>query len=143
MRSDIFDIFQIQPKWVKVDLFANKANHQEDLYCSKENSLWWYNLSKLRQGPTDILWANPPFSKLAHFVTKLAMEPTKVLVVHPDWSDGYWCPLLHSMTTQKWEIKSGTPIYARDRSNKPLKSPYGTLTSAWWTLRRAKCPGKT
>ena len=81
---EIFWEMQISPSKVRIDCFANKANHQEKIYCTKENSLWRYNLSKLRQDDSEILWSNPPFSKMAEFVTKIALEPCKILVVHPD-----------------------------------------------------------
>jgi hypothetical protein len=123
LRREVLTELDINPSQIKIDCFANKANHQEPLYCSKENSLWRYNLTKLLTGDNDVLWSNPPFSKMAEFVTKLALEPCKMVVVHPDWNDQYWAPLLLEMCVARYEIPSGKAIYLRDRSKKALKAP--------------------
>jgi hypothetical protein len=60
---------------------------------------------------------------MAEFVTKLVLEPCKMVVVHPDWNDIYWNPLLLEMCVSRYEIPSGQAIYLRDRSKKALKAP--------------------
>ena len=97
---------------------------------TRENSAYRYNWSKLRSNDNQILWANPPFSQLAKVVTKLCLEPSRMVLVHPDWRDEYWTPLLKSITDHRIEIKSGKPIYLSDHSKKPLPSPsWNTLVS--------------
>ena len=123
LRKAVIARFNLSPSQIRVDCFANRANRQEALFCSKENSLWRYNLSQLRTKDSEVLWSNPPFSKLAEFVTKLALEPCKMVVVHPDWNDQYWNPLLLEMCITRYEIPSGKAIYLRDRSKKALKAP--------------------
>ena len=123
LRKQVIARFDLSPSQIRVDCFANKANRQEALYCTKENSLWRYNFSRLRTKDSEVLWSNPPFSKMAEFVTKLALEPCKMIVVHPDWNDKYWNPLLLEMCVSRYEIPSGQAIYLRDRSKKALKAP--------------------
>ena len=118
LRKAVIARFNLSPSQIRVDCFANRANRQEALFRSKENSLWRYNLSQLRTKDSEVLWSNPPFSKFAEFVTKLAHEPCKMVVVHPDWNDQYWNPLLLEMCVSRYEIPSGKAIYLLDRSKK-------------------------
>jgi hypothetical protein len=79
-------IFESQ---IFVDLFANHLNHTQPLYATKGNSAFRYSWEKLLSNDSEYLWANPPFTQLGKVVTKLCMERTKVLLVHPDWVDQY------------------------------------------------------
>ena len=94
LRKRVFVEMNVDPRHVKIDCFANKDNHQEDLYMSKANSVWRYNFSHLLTSDEDVLWSNPPFSMFDKLVTKLIMEPCRMLIVHPDWQDDYWAPFL-------------------------------------------------
>ena len=75
------------------------------------------------RGPEYIWWANPPFSQLSKVVTKLCLEPTRMILVHPDWVDQYWSPLLRDITLSRVQIPSGTPVFVTDRKKKPLPAP--------------------
>ena len=70
-----------------------------------------------------ILWANPLFSKLPEVVTKACLEPTRMILVHPDWEDNYWSPLLNEITVHRAQIPSGIPVYLTERTKKPLPAP--------------------
>jgi len=87
------------------------------------NSLWHYNLTKLMGNQKEWLWANPPFSVLDKFVTKMILQPCRVILVHPDWVDSYWSPLLRKISLHRLQVGSGQAIYVKDKSKKPLKSP--------------------
>ena len=123
LREQILSSLGLSASSIKIDCFANSVNHQEPLFMCKQNSLWWYNLTKLLPNEQDFLWANPPFSMMDKLVTKLVLEPTRMVVVHPDWQDDYWAPLLKDITVSRLEIGAGQAIYLRDKGNKPLKAP--------------------
>ena len=95
IRQDALCELEVSKTSVSVDVFANHKNFQESNYLTRENSAWRYDWSKLTPNENDFLWANPPFSQLAKVVTKLCLEPTKMILVHPDWQDQYWSPLLN------------------------------------------------
>ena len=90
---------------------------------TKSNSAFRYSWHKLLRSSDDVLWANPPFSQLSKVVTKICLEPTRMILVHPDWNDQYWSPLLKEISVGRVQIASGTPLYFSDRSKKPLPSP--------------------
>ena len=114
---------EVLPHQICVDLFANHLNHQEPQYLTKGNSAFRYNWTKLLRSSDDFLWANPPFSQLSKVVTKFCLEPTRCVLVHPEWIDQYWSPLLKDITVARVEIASGTPLFVSDHSKKPLPSP--------------------
>ena len=88
----------INPEKVKVDLFASPQNAQESLYCDVKNSAWRYDWNQLCESDDELLWANPPFTKLDRVVTKAALEKAKIkmIIVTPDWGStgggqsGHW-----------------------------------------------------
>ena len=59
------------------DLFANHLNAQERLYCTRQNSAFKYNWSKLCQNGEQILWANSSLSQVERVLTKIVKEPCK------------------------------------------------------------------
>lgn len=100
--------FGVLPSSVDIDLFARAKNKQEPLFCSKVNSCWSYNWAKLPKHPADYLWANPPFSKLARAVTKVALEKARVIMITPDWGtngiNGYWRRVLDRLTVKRFVL---------------------------------------
>ena len=123
IRRDVFQELGVPTSQICVDVFANHANNQEPFYMTKANSAFRYNWSKLLRSSSDFLWANPPFSQLSKVVTKFCLEPTRCILVHPEWVDQYWSPLPRDVTVARVEIKSGTPLFLSDKSKKPLPSP--------------------
>ena len=104
------------------DMFANHKMCQEGLYCTRQNSAWRYDWSKLRLFDSEFLWANPPFSQLDKVLTKLALEPTRLILVSPDWSSVYWSRLLEKLAVAQVLIEKGIPLYQGDWHPKPLLS---------------------
>jgi len=53
----------------------------------------------------EYLWANPPFSKLARVLTKVALEKVKMVIITPDWGNSgqnaYWRRLLDRLTVRR------------------------------------------
>jgi hypothetical protein len=123
IREECMRQLEIPPRKVVVDLFANHKNHTESLYCTRENSAWRYDWSSLRKCEDECIWANPPFSQLPKVVTKLCLEPTKMILVTPNWSGQDWARLLDKISIARVEIPSGTKLYVGDWEKRPLPSP--------------------
>ena len=51
------------------------------------------------------------------------MEPTKVILVTPDWGNQTWTNLLSKMSTARVEIPSGTKIFVSHGQKIPLPAP--------------------
>ena len=123
LRAEILRELEIPKTAITLDVFANHQNHQEPKYLTRENSAWRYNWQKLLANDSQFLWANPPFSQISKVVRKLCMEPTKMILVHPDWQDQYSSPLLKKISVARVEIPSGIPVFRTDHSQKELPSP--------------------
>ncbi len=123
LREQVLRDLEVPPTSIFIDVFENHKNHQEALYLTRDNSAWRYNWGRLLRSGKECLCANPPFSQLSRVVTKLCLEPTRMVLVHPDWQDQYWAPLLRSISVARVEIPSGTPVFESDRSHNPLPAP--------------------
>jgi hypothetical protein len=75
----------VTPSQVKVDLFASFKNTQEKVFIDKDMDAFSYDWSQLCQEKNDILWANPPFSRLEEVVTKAITEKCKMVLCVPVW----------------------------------------------------------
>ena len=131
LRKDVLTSLDLSPNSISVDMFANHANFQESFYLTKSNSAFRYNWQKLLGGPEEFLWANPPFSQLSKVITKLCLEPTRLILVHPDWVDQYWSPLLREITISRVQIPSGTPVFVIDRKKNLFRHRCGIPKFRW------------
>ena len=84
------------------------------MYCTRQKSAFFYNRGRLLEDPKHFLWGNPPFSQLARVVTKAAIEPTKLILVTPDWGDVYWRRVLEKLSVAQVQIESGSALYKSD-----------------------------
>lgn len=135
VRDQVLLKFSLRPENLEVDLFAGPKNNQVHLFCSKQISAWKFNWRKLTHNAHEgWLWANPPFSKLAKAITKVALEGVRVIMVTPDWGasgqNAYWRQLLDRLTVQR-TVLSQIPLYEKyGDANKLLPSPHwSTLVS--------------
>ena len=87
LRDEVLRELEVPKACFSIDVFANFRNCKESKYMTRENSAWRYNWSALRKESSEVLWANPPFSQLSKVLTKLCMEPTRMVIVTPSWSD--------------------------------------------------------
>ena len=110
------------------DLFANQANAQEKLYCTRQNSAFKYNWSKLSQMGKEILWANPPFSQLERVITKVVHNPCKIVLVSPNWPGRPWKRILDKIALCQFFVPPGEPLYETDRDKNPLPAPLWETT---------------
>ena len=64
-----------------MELIASQQQHIMQLYCSKYVNkafrFFWKAMA--------LVYANPPFSLLAKFLTKIAYEGERVIMCTPDW----------------------------------------------------------
>ena len=130
VRSEVLQKLGVDSSKVIIDLFANRKNFQECLYCTRQNSAWKYDWEKLLENPEHFLWANPPFSQLSRVLTKVALEPLRMILVTPDWSEVYWRRLLEKLSVAQVSIPQGVSLYKSDWAEKPLPTPqWSTLVS--------------
>ena len=48
----------VSRRQIAIDLFANYSNHQESIFCTRQNSAYFYDWSKVSKHG-EVLWANP------------------------------------------------------------------------------------
>lgn len=118
----------VKPQHLVVDMFANSLNKQSPLFCTRQNSAFGYDWTHLLEKEEEILWANPPFSQLVKVLTKLVLEPTRMVLVTPKWENTEFWNLLDLVKVAQVEIEGGTPLYIGDWDSTPLPSP------SWQTL---------
>ena len=82
---------------IKVDLFASSENTHEAFFITKSMDAFSYDWGKLCQQPSDVLWANPPFSMMEQVVSKLALEPCKIAICVPVREQKLWWKSLHDL----------------------------------------------
>ena len=89
----------IQPCQVKVDLFASWKNTQEKHFIDKSMDAFSYDWSLLNHKKEDVLWANPPFSRMEEVVTKAIHEKNQInLVCTGKTNTGGKCDLSYCRT---------------------------------------------
>ena len=75
-----------------------------------ENSAWYYNWSKFSENGR-ILWANPPFDDLEKVLTKVCLEPCRMVLVTPNWQKGTWRSILEEITIYRQIVPANVPVY--------------------------------
>ena len=117
-KQVLIDLGDLTPT---VDLYANRKNHTEPLYCTPLNSCYAYNWYDF-----NLCWANPPWSHLEKKVTKAVLDRAQVVVICPDWSQTgeavAWRPLLNRIMKVGVRI-SDVPLYLPDGATSPLPAP--------------------
>lgn len=131
LRESVLQDLQVPKCKIAIDVFANHYNHQEAEYFTRQNSAFYYDWSKLL-GEDQVLWANPPFSQLEKVVTKVAIEPCKMVLVTPNWPSTSWTRILEKLAIKRTIIPEGTIIWVIGTQLPYLhlngKRLYGTLT---------------
>ena len=122
VKKNVLEDLGIQKEKNVVDMFANHKNHQESLYCTRQNSAFFYNWESLLK-ENEFLWANPPFSQLDKVLTKVALEPCKMILVTPNWPGSKWMRILDKVAMKQSFVPPETPLYKRDSQKKALPPP--------------------
>ena len=110
-------------EWVQADLFACKQNATHPVYIDKRRDAFTYSWDRLLSDPQHVLWANPPFSMMEQVVTKIILEPTRVVLVTPEWRDYPWWKPLDFITVARTYIPASQAIYKGDCQRQTLPAP--------------------
>ena len=110
--------------WIQVDLFASSSNNMHPLYITVDMNAFTFNWSLLCTKPHQVLWANPPFSLLNEVLTKIVLEPCRVVLVTPVWQDHPWWQPLDKLTVARHYIPPQTGIYQRSHTQPILPGPH-------------------
>ena len=120
---------QVDLSQLQVELLASKEQHMMQLYRSR------YLIYAYRFYWTSMGWwyANPPFSKLAKVLTKIALEGMRVILCTPDWGitrkGACWRRLLDRMTVGRTELPNGS-IYVPEDCQETMSAPeWGSFLS--------------
>ena len=85
-----------------VDAFASAKNkrfprHWEDAFREDWSS--------------EILWANPPFSRMPEVIDKICLERAKGILIVPEWPSQAWYHVLGTIALGWWEIPHDIPLF--------------------------------
>jgi len=117
VKQDALDFLGLEGEF-SCDLFANQMNAQHKPYCTRANSAFWYNWSKLCDFGGNILWANPPFSQLDRVLAKVVQNPCKIVLVTPNWPGRPWRSVLDKIAVKQYFVPPGQAPYETDRNKK-------------------------
>ena len=128
------------PEDLNVELASDKQ-HVLDLHCSKgkhccPQSYW----------PTfEMAYQNPRFSELGMVWTKVALEPSRVVLCSPDsgahGGNEYWRTLLDKLTLTSVQLSDDAICVPLGRKT-PIANLDGGVCSLSWTGSWPPCPGK-
>ena len=82
----------------------------------------------------ELLWANPPFSKLSRVDTKIALDKCKMVLLTPDWGfsapNGHWRSILDQLTVKRVPLPD-TKLFEKfgDPENLLPKPHWGSFLS--------------
>jgi len=111
VKAKSLEALGVDPRDIKIDLFATHKNHTRELYCRKETSAFLFDWSKL----DSLLWENPPLTQLLKVIVKCCLNPCKLVLTHHKWEDQSWYQLLKKVAVQGVEVPPGTEVYYSDR----------------------------
>ena len=107
---------------VQVELFASKAQHMVQLYCSR----YFNNAYHFYWRSLGLCYANPSFSQLSKALTKTTPEGGRVVLCTPDWSTtgehANSRRLLDRMTVGRTELPD-SQIYVPEDSQETMPAP--------------------
>ena len=124
LREEAIETLGIARDHISIDLFANLHNYQENLFCTRKKSAFFFNWSTLCEDKQEVLWANPPWTQLEKVAAKIILNPCRILLVIPVWKDTPWYALLMTLATKVYSFPSNTQVYHTDFNEKPMPSPH-------------------
>ena len=106
MRDIIFRLGCGEPS---VDGFATVENHLFPVWLGPggyvENSL------AAQWGEVELLWLNPPYSKLEETIQKVIKEKVRAVMVLPDWRSESWWKKIQEYVVKKYFYPKGTKMF--------------------------------
>ena len=103
VKNKAYSDMMVSREDLSIDLFANHFNFQEEMYCTRQNSSFFYNWSIL-WSKGEVLWANSPFSQLEKVLTKICLEPCKIILVCSQWESAPWWKILDTIVVKSVQI---------------------------------------
>ena len=113
-----------------VDLFASAKHHQLSRYFTideQDSKALGYNAFAFVWSPDICLYANQPWSIIAHVLVKASRERARLMLVTPQWPETPWYHLLKEFTVRSEEW-SGR-IYLDERGRLRPRPKWITLFS--------------
>ena len=124
MRDTVLKKLGVDKNDVQLDLFASEYNFTHPVYCTADMDAFSYSWDKLLKNDNHVIWANPPFSLLNQVVTKLIMEPCRMVLVTPEWRTETWWKPLDMITLSRVYVPAHLAIYQGDHDTKILPGPH-------------------
>ena len=114
---------------LSVELFASDKQHVLDLYCSKGKTCCY----KFYWPSFGMAYRNPRFSELGNVLTKVALQPSRMVLCSPDWGahggNEYWRTLLDRLTITSVQLLDEA-IYVPLGRKTPIRKPaWGSMLS--------------
>ena len=115
---------------LSVEFFASERQHVLDLYCSREKNCSY----KFYWPSFRMAYGNPRFSELGKVLTKVALEPSRMVLCSPNWgahgANEYWRTLLDRLTISSVRLPDEA-IYVPLGVRRLLGNLNGGVCSAW------------
>ena len=124
MRDTVLKKLGVDKNDIQLDLFASEYNFTHPVYCTADMDAFSYSWDKLLKNDNHVIWANPPFSLLNQVVTKLIMEPCRMVLVTPEWRTETWWKPLDMITLSRVYVPAHLAIYQGDHDTKILPGPH-------------------
>ena len=140
LRSQALHSLGVSDRDLVVDLFASKVNATCSLFITKRMDAFGFAWDKLLTSPEQLLWANPPFSHMDHVVTKIILEPVRMILVCPEWREQAWWKPLDMLTVARTFLPAGEGTYRGDCQHDTLPGPVwrtviNLVDSCKWTTK--------
>ena len=114
--------FRYSREDLNVELFASDKQHVLDLYCSKGKNCCY----KFYWPSFGMAYGNPRFSELGKVLTKVALEPSRMVLCSPDrgahGGNEYWRTLLDKLTPTSIQLPDDA-IYVPVGRKTPIGKP--------------------
>ena len=133
LLEDVLDqgLKEFRCSWedLNIELFASDKQHVLDLYCSNgKHCCYTFYWPSFRMA-----YGSPRFSKLGKVLTKVALEPSCMVLCSPDLGahegNEYWRTLLHKLTLTSIQLPDNA-IYVPLGCKMPIEKPgWGSMLS--------------
>ena len=112
---------------LNVELFASDKQHVLDLYCSKgQNCCYKFYWPLFRMA-----YGNPRFSELGKGLSKVASEPSRMVLCAPDWGthgvNEYWRTPLEKLTLTSIQLSNDGIDVPLGRKTPIVKPGWGIM----------------
>ena len=123
LRLEVLRDLGVEDADITIDLFASAHNTTKDTFIDVQQDAFTFRWDKLTEQPHHVLWANPPFSLMSKVVTKVLLEPCRMVLVAPVWHDQPWWKVLEQITVSRVYLPQHMPVYCTDSCDNPLPGP--------------------